>query len=188
MAALLISAAEAAILANIDSFLEEAFKEGVSDGNPTLLIESLLGYPEAEHQKIGEYVHDQRSLVKGPFKAALMAMLKCARPDWVPITLNSADGWEQSAAVNTASCSIDIFGRVLLRGAVQGGPDNTVVGTLPAGYAPTALSLFPAVGFISAAKVDTYVAILTNGNIVVPGSPSGTYSGLSLEGINYRVF
>ena len=100
---------------------------------------------------------------------------------WVAPTL--LNGWVNFGAAQVAGYWLDALGVVHLRGLIKSGTVNTVIFTLPAGYRPTALSLFSVVSNTGAALVASRLDVATTGDVTLV---TGGNTFLSLDGVSFR--
>lgn len=175
------------IIQSLEANLEESFLNGVSEDNILTILDGLRDYITLKNVKIEDstkYTQDVTGDLKLPFKSVVAAFLKTIRPVWTAFTFNDVD-WSNVGGYQPASYRKDLFGTVHLKGSISGGVNGDTPLVLPESHRPTAQEIFPVYATIGGNQVLTAVSINTNGNIVLPASPAGTYGHLCLSGIKF---
>lgn len=175
------------IVQALEANLEESFLNGVSEENILTILEGLREYANLKNIPVGDstkYTQDVTADLKLPFKSVIAAFLKTVVPVWTAFSFNDPD-WSNVGGYQPASYRKDFFGTVCLKGSISGGVNGDTPLVLPEGYRPTAQEIFPVYATIGGNQVLTAVSVNTNGNIVLPASPAGTYGHLCLSGIKF---
>lgn len=174
-----------AIMVALETALEEAFMNGTTF-EAAEVVAPALGYKAAQYQVLGDLPIDVRALVKAYFKASSAAFLKALKPPvWTDIPYNTGFSWAAYGGRPVLAYHKDLTGKIHLRGAAAGGVEFTTAATLPEEARPSEIVTVPVYARIGSSQVLTAVEIGTNGDVVVPPTPVGTYSFLSLDGISY---
>lgn len=149
-----------------DATMDSAFSSGVTNPDASTNVAPMRGYSSITAPGI-----------RGAFRQVLAGLLG-ELDDWQNPTLlngyaNVGSFWAPAQYYR------DPWGRVRLRGHVNGGTVNTAIFNLPAGYRPAYVMSLAAV--INGAAGE--VRVNTGGDVFVP---SGSVVNISLDGISFR--
>ena len=183
-----LTAAEAALIAILNTELDTALEEGVSDEVLAEIVEAMPGYEASKHIKTGQVLTDYSPQVRILPNTTIAALLTSVRPTWTNFTLNAPWAAYGSGSYATPGYWLDWLGNLHFRGVVAGGTEFTSIATLSAAFRPNANRLVSALGMIGAATVPVLLDIsASTGNITTNIVPAGTYVLLNLDGLTIRM-
>jgi len=170
------------VIEDVDSQLDDVFANGVSVNGST--VGPFPSYNESFLTKAN------KSLIRDTYRLALAGLLKSLgklRPRW--IALNTLNGWTVKNYIlyELPSYSVDVFGRVRMRGRIQGTSTNVPVVVLPSGARPQKEHAFVVAsdptGSASGSGSAT-IKVLSNGQVVVTRMPK-TPDWISLDTVSF---
>ena len=177
-----LSNTEKAVIDAANSILDDSMTNGVS--NTATPIPPLAGYEKAA--SAGKPPQDYRPQVTGPFKMALVALMRSVEAFTVVPDGSLSNGWLafDTTNYNAPGYYKDPLGTVHLQGLVKDGSNNTIF-TLPANYRPNKSLIISSISNNGISNTLAEIKIEPNGNIKLL---NGDNTWLTLENISFRAY
>lgn len=153
--------------------IKDAIKNGVKTG-------SVLQAKGIEKLELIE-ARGQDSIVES-FALILGAFIADYHPGWNNLSLSGSWASSGGSGYYAPTYVKDVFGKVKLRGTMNGGTSGAVAFTLPSGYRPT-LKVGFSLPFYNGTYGSAYLVVENNGNVRVYFT--GSVGEASLDGVQF---
>jgi hypothetical protein len=183
-----LTAAQAALLAAVDTVLDDAFANGCQYPMGTTVIQASPYYVTL--QSVNSV--DMRAQTRATYRAALAALLVSVEATRFVGTVGQPafnSTWENESSPNLDVCFYkDGFSRVFLGGTVRTSatPSSGLIFTLPSDHAPPADVIFVATD-VGALSTTAVILVGSDGTVTLSTPAYASNPIVSLDNISFRV-